>query len=126
MEKLVLLLLSIPFFYVSGRMEGYWKLKNTANHWISVVQTLILMILLYLSNQLACLEWYNILAIPFIRKVPFDYGYLNGSKSKTLLGTTSWDDILINKLNNKFGKKFPIDVFVLFLILMIGISLFLL
>ena len=89
MEKLVLLTLLISFFYVSGRMEGYWKLKNTANHWLSIVQTALLMIILYVSSQLVCLEWYNLLSIPFLRKVPFDYGYLNGSKSKTLLGTTS-------------------------------------
>ena len=70
-------------------MEGYWKLKNTANHWLSIIQTSILIILLCMSSQLVCLEWYNFFAIPFLRKVPFDYGYLNGSKSKTLLGTTS-------------------------------------
>lgn len=89
MEKLLLLSLMTSFFYVSGRMEGYWKLKNTANHWLSIIQTSMLIILLYMSSQLVFLEWYNLLAIPFLRKVPFDYGYLNGSKSKTLLGTTS-------------------------------------
>ena len=123
MEKLLLLSLIILFFYVSGRMEGYWKLKNTANHWLSIVQTVLLMTILYLSNHLVFLEWYNLLAIPFLRKVPFDYGYLNGSKSKTLLGTTSWDDIIINKLKDKFGKHFPIDVFIIFLIFIIGLSL---
>lgn len=126
MEKLLLLSLIILFFYVSGRMEGYWKLKNTANHWLSIVQTLMLIAILCISSQLVFLEWYNLLAIPFLRKVPFDYGYATGAKSKTLIGTTSWDDILINKLKDKVGKRFPIDVFVLFLILVTGLSLFLL
>ena len=89
MEKLVLLLLSIPFFYVSGRMEGYWKLKNTANHRLSIIQVFLLMIILYTVSNYVILTWYNITAVPFLRKVPFDYGYLNGSKSKILLGTTS-------------------------------------
>ena len=123
MEKLILLTCILSYFFVSGKMEGYWKLKNTANHWLSIIQTSILIILLYISSQLVFLEWYNLLAIPFLRKVPFDYGYLNGSKSKTLLGTTSWDDIIINKLKDKFGKHFPIDVFIIFLIFIIGLSL---
>lgn len=126
MEKLLSLILLISFFYVSGRIEGYWKLKNTANHWLSTIQTSILIIVLYVSSELVFLEWYNLLAIPFLRKVPFDYGYLKGSKSKNLLGTTSWDDILINRIKDKVGKRFPIDVFVLFLILVTGLSLFLL
>ena len=123
MEKLILLTCILSYFFVSGKMEGYWKLKHTANHWLSIIQTSILIILLYISSQLVFLEWYNLLAIPFLRKVPFDYGYLNGSKSKTLLGTTSWDDIIINKLKDKFGKHFPIDVFIIFLIFIIGLSL---
>ena len=126
MEKLILLTCILSYFYVSGRMEGYWKLKNTANHWLSIIQTSILIILLYISSQLVFLEWYNILSIPFLRKVPFDYGYMYGSKSKNLLGTTSWDDILINKLNEKFGKRFPVDVLVLFLLLITGVSLIIL
>ena len=84
------------------------------------------MIILYTVSNYVILTWYNITAVPFLRKVPFDYGYMYGSKSKNLLGTTSWDDILINKLNEKFGKRFPIDMLVLFLLLITGISLIIL
>ena len=126
MEKLILLTCILSYFFVSGKMEGYWKLKHTANHWLSIIQVSLFMIILYIVSNYVILTWYNILSIPFLRKVPFDYGYMYGSKSKNLLGTTSWDDILINKLNEKFGKKFPIDVFVLFLILITGISLIIL
>ena len=126
MEKLLSLILLISFFYVSGKMEGYWKLKNTANHWLSIIQVSLFMIILYIVSNYVILTWYNILSIPFLRKVPFDYGYMYGSKSKNLLGTTSWDDILINKLNEKFGKKFPVDVLVLFLLLITGVSLIIL
>ena len=126
MEKLLSLILLISFFYVSGKMEGYWKLKNTANHWLSIIQVSLFMIILYIVSNYVILTWYNILSIPFLRKVPFDYGYMYGSKSKNLLGTTSWDDILINKLNEKFGKRFPIDMLVLFLLLITGISLIIL
>ena len=126
MEKLLSLILLISFFYVSGKMEGYWKLKNTANHWLSIIQVSLFMIILYIVSNYVILTWYNILSIPFLRKVPFDYGYMYGSKSKNLLGTTSWDDILINKLNEKFGKRFPVDVLVLFLLLITGVSLIIL
>ena len=123
MEKLILLTCILSYFFVSGKIEGHWKLKDTANHWLSIIQVLLLMTILYTVSNYCTLAWYNILSIPFLRKVPFDYGYLNGSKSKTLLGTTSWDDIIINKLKDKFGKHFPIDVFIMFLIFIIGLSL---
>ena len=126
MEKLLSLILLFSFFYVSVKMEGYWKLKNTANHWLSIIQVSLFMIILYIVSNYVILTWYNILSIPFLRKVPFDYGYMYGSKSKNLLGTTSWDDILINKLNEKFGKRFPVDVLVLFLLLITGVSLIIL
>lgn len=126
MEKLILLTCILSYFFVSGKMEGYWKLKHTANHWLSIIQVSLFMIILYIVSNYVILTWYNILSIPFLRKVPFDYGYMYGSKSKNLLGTTSWDDILINKLNEKFGKRFPVDVLVLFLLLITGVSLIIL
>ena len=126
MEKLILLTCILSYFFVSGKMEGYWKLKHTANHWLSIIQVSLFMIILYIVSNYVILTWYNMLSIPFLRKVPFDYGYLYGSKSKNLLGTTSWDDILINKLNEKFGKRFPVDVLVLFLLLITGVSLIIL
>ena len=126
MEKLILLTCILSYFFVSGKMEGYWKLKNTANHRLSIIQVFLLMIILYTVSNYVILTWYNITAVPFLRKVPFDYGYMYGSKSKNLLGTTSWDDILINKLNEKFGKRFPVDVLVLFLLLITGVSLIIL
>ena len=89
MEKLILLICILAYFFVSGKMEGYWKLKDTANHWLSIIQVSLFMIILYVISNHYTLTWYNVLAVPFLRKVPFDYGYLNGSKSKTLLGTTS-------------------------------------
>ena len=89
MEKLILLTCILSYFFVSGKMEGYWKLKHTANHWLSIIQVSLFMIILYIVSNYVILTWYNILSIPFLRKVPFDYGYLNGSKSKILLGTTS-------------------------------------
>lgn len=123
MELLLLLFILISLFFVSGVMEGYWKRKNTANHWLSILQTMLLMVALFVISNFIFLEWYNILAIPFLRKVPFDYGYMYGAKSDKLLGTTSWDDIILNKLSKKFN--IPLDVLIMLIIFMTGVSLLL-
>ena len=120
MELLLLLFILISLFFVSGVMEGYWKRKNTANHWLSILQTMLLMVALFVISNFIFLEWYNILAIPFLRKVPFDYGYMYGAKSDKLflqafvghsrLGNFSRDKINLslpdfNSLLSRLDKK---------------------
>ena len=120
---ITLLIQLLLFFFISGFMEGYWKRKNTANHWLSIIQTVLFMTIIYTITNYLFLEWYNILAVPFLRKVPFDYGYMYGAKSDKLLGTTSWDDIILNKLSKKFN--IPLDVLIMLIIFMTGVSLLL-